>query len=294
MPRPFGGWGNHFFEGTPLTLLDIRQAARLLGGEAYSRNRISCPGPGHGRHDRSLSIIFTDDGFVCKSFAGDDWKECRDHIKAVLGIDDDGPARPVEYREPVQTIDPERLRKQRDAADIWAKSVPITGTLAETYLRSRGLSYDGDPLRFYPGGRAMVALITNIITGEPQGIHRTFLDRDGNRIDKKMLGPAGGGVVRLSDDAEVTHGLAVAEGIETALATPFRPIWACLSAGNLARFPVLAGIEALTIFADNDASGTGQVAANECAQRWHEAGREVTINIVDEVGTDFADIMEAA
>ena len=29
-------------------------------------------------------------------------------------------------------------------------------------------------------------------------------------------------------------------------------MWAALSAGGIARFPVLAGIEALTIFADHD------------------------------------------
>ncbi len=275
-----------------MTVLDIRQAARLLGGDAYSRNRISCPGPGHGRHDRSLSIVFTDDGFICKSFAGDDWKECRDHIKAVLGIHDDGPARPIEYREPVQTIDPERLRKQASASDIWAKSVPIAGTLAETYLRSRGLSYEGDALRFYPGGRAMVALITNIVTGETQGIHRTFLDRDGNRIDKKMLGPSGGGVVRLSDDDAVSSGLAIGEGIETCLASNFRPVWACLSAGTVRAFPVIPGIECLTILTDHDR--TGIEAANTCGERWHAAEREVIFVMPTQAGADIADIREAA
>lgn len=109
-----------------------------------------------------------------------------------------------------------------------------------------------------------------------------------------MLGAAKGGVVRLCGDDEVSAGLAIAEGIETALAAPFRPVWACLSAGGMAAFPVLAGIEALTIFADNDASGAGQRAANECAHRWHQRGIEVTINIVDIVGIDFADLSKEA
>src|SRR5690606_19456602 len=154
--------------------------------------------------------------------------------------------------------------------------------------------YDGDALRFYPGGRAMVALITDAVTGDPIGIHRTFLDRDGKRTEKKMLGQAAGGVVRLSGDDEVTTGLGVAEGIETALAVPFRPVWACLSAGQLAAFPVLAGIEALTIFADQDATGTGLNAARECAERWHAAGCEVTIRIIEETGADYADTVREA
>lgn len=271
--------------------MNLHAAAAALGGEVSGRS-IRCPGPGHSRRDRSMEVTFHSDGsFVVRSYAGDDFRDCRNHVKAVLGLSDDKP-RPTRPAAPV--IDIGALCKRATAADIWARSAPIAGTLAERYLASRGLSYGGDALRYHAGIRAMVAQITDAVTGEPMGVHRTFLDRDGNRTEKKMLGPAGGGVVRLSDDADVEYALAIAEGVETALAAPFRPVWACLSAGNLARFPVLAGIEALTIFADNDASGTGQRAANECAARWHEAGREVTINIVDEVGIDFADLREAA
>lgn len=264
------------------TQLNLRQAAIALGGDVAGRNRILCPGPGHSRRDRSLSVTFNGDDFLVHSFAGDDWRECRDHVKAVLGLSDD---RPVEFRAPVPQIDPDRLARQKTAAEIWARSIPIAGTLAETYLLSRGLTYDGDALRFYPGGRAMVAMITDAITGEAIGIHRTFLDHVGNRTKKMMLGAAAGGVVRLSGDDEVTSGLGVAEGIETALAVPFRPVWACLSAGQLAAFPVLAGIEALTIFADQDKAGLD--AANACGERWHAAEREVTM-AAPLVG-DFAD-----
>lgn len=262
--------------------LNLREAARALSGDIAGRNRILCPGPGHSRRDRSLSVTFHGDSFLVHSFAGDDFRECRDHVKAALGWSED---KPVAFNDNVPALDVDRLRKQKSAADIWERSTPIAGTLAETYLASRGLSYDGNALRFYPGGRAMVALITDAITGEPIGVHRTFFDRDGNRTEKKMLGQAAGGVVRLSGDDEVTAGLGIAEGIETALATGFRPIWACLSAGQLAAFPVLAGIGALTIFADQDA--TGIKAANDCGARWHAAGREVTM-AAPLVG-DFAD-----
>ena len=61
----------------------------------------------------------------------------------------------------------------------------------------------------------------------------------------------------------------VAEGIESALslAWAFVPVWACIDAGNLAALPVLDGIEALTIAADNDPAG--QAAAQTCATRPH-------------------------
>lgn len=268
-------------------MIDIKSAAAALGGKV-SGGRIRCPAPGKDRRNRSLSIKFNPDGtFHATDFSGGDWRVARDHVKAILGLSDD---RPVEFREPVPQIDVDQLRRQKTAADMWARSVPIAGTLAEVYLASRGLSYGGDALRFYPGGRAMVALMTDIITGEPCGLHRTFLDRHGAKIDRKMLGRASGGVVRLSADVEVTTGLGVAEGIETALAAPFRPIWACLSAGAMKAFPVLPGIGALTVFADQDKAGID--AANACGERWHAAGAEVTM--AAPVQGDFADLREAA
>lgn len=274
--------------------MNLRQAAAALGG-IVSGGRIRCPAPGKGRKNRSLSVKFNADGtFSATDFSGGDWRVARDHVKACLSISDD---QPVEFNDNAPAIDVERLARQKTAADIWARSVPIVGTLAETYLASRGLSYDGEALRFYPGGRAMVGLITDAVTGQAIGLHRTFLDGEGNRTRKMMLGAAGGGVVRLSADDEVTHGLGIAEGIETALACVafgFAPMWACLSAGNLAQFPVLAGIEALTIFADNDASGTGQMDAGKCAERWHGAGREVTITTPQQNDVDIADIYAEA
>lgn len=280
-----------------MTVIDIKQAERLLGGKIYGRNRILCPGPGHSRNDRSMSVMFTDSGFVVKSFSTDDWKECRDYVKSVLGLSDD---RPVSFREPVPFIDPDRLRKKRTAQEIWERSIPITGTLAETYLASRGLSYSGDALRFNRAGRSMVALRTDAESGDPIGIHQTFLDGNGRAVvmpdgrkKKMMLGQADDGcvgVVRLSGDDEVMSGLGIAEGIETALAAPFRPIWACLSAGSMKAFPVLPGVDALSIFADQDRAGLD--AANTCGERWHAAGAEVIM--AAPLKGDFADLREAA
>jgi putative DNA primase/helicase len=95
------------------------------------------------------------------------------------------------------------------------------------------------------------------------------------------------GVVRLWPDEEVTLGLCVAEGIETALtaAAGFGLAWACLDAGNLAALPVLPGIESLTIIADHDQAGIK--AADECQSRWLEAGVEVRMWMAPAEGDDF-------
>jgi hypothetical protein len=57
--------------------------------------------------------------------------------------------------------------------------------------------------------------------------------------------------------------------------TLLQPAWSLLDRGNLSSLPVLAGCEALTILVDNDASGDGQAAAEACARRWLNAGRDV-------------------
>lgn len=54
-----------------------------------------------------------------------------------------------------------------------------------------------------------------------------------------------------------------------------RAVRACGGAGTLATFPVLGGIQCLTIAADADAPG--QRAAATLAERWREAGREARI-----------------
>jgi hypothetical protein len=88
----------------------------------------------------------------------------------------------------------------------------------------------------------------------------------------------GAGVVRLAPDDEVTLALGICEGIETGLTliqrAQWKAIWAAGSSGGMAKFPVLPGIECVTLFPDTDDSGAGAKAAAECAGRWVAAGRE--------------------
>jgi phage/plasmid primase-like uncharacterized protein len=114
-------------------------------------------------------------------------------------------------------------------------------------------------------------------------LHRTWVGPDGRKanVDPPRLLLGGhrkqGGVIRLWPDESVTRGLAVAEGVETALslAWGFAPVWACIDAGNLAAFPHLSGVESLVIACDND--GAGRAAARACAARWVDAGAETFI-----------------
>jgi hypothetical protein len=136
--------------------------------------------------------------------------------------------------------------------------------------------------------RCIVGVMTDPVTGRPTGaISRTFLDCDLRKIAKAKLLGKGGGVIRLSPDEDVQEGLHLTEGLESALtaaALGLRPVWSTGSNTTMARFPVLAGIEALTIFADHDANGAGERAAGELEARWLQEGREVRTFIRDKLG----------
>jgi hypothetical protein len=153
--------------------------------------------------------------------------------------------------------------------------------LAERYfIEQRKLEIDrldvGHVIRWHAAMRAIVGLMTDAISGEKLGVHRTFLDVDGSKIERKMLGRQG--VVRLSPNEAVTMALGITEGVEDGIAillSGWSPVWVATSAGALAKFPALSGIEALTIFGDADSAG--MQAGQTCRDRWLAAGREVVV-----------------
>jgi hypothetical protein len=191
------------------------------------------------------------------------------------------------------------------AHSVWAEGVPAAGTLVERYLHNRNLALPSNaPLRFHPncprGGErlpAMLGLMTDAATAEFRGVHRTFLARDGSGKAtgkaKMMMGRAG--VIRISPDTEVTLGLGITEGAETALAVlqhaRWGPVWACGSAGAVRKFPVLGGVECITIFADADDQGAGIEAARICAANWTQAGNTADIRLPPK-GKDWADVID--
>jgi putative DNA primase/helicase len=321
--------------------MDARSAARALGGEAHG-NKVSCPGPGHkDKGDRSLSVTFdpsAPDGFLVHSFSGDDFRACRDHVRAMLGLGSfEGQGRqerPVILPKPAMGPDPSEAWSRERAGATWQEARSIHGTIAEKYLAVRGIDipeeiFRGRALRFHPacpfrleGGPrdgklvplpALVAAVVDVRSNEFLALHRTALTPDGNGKanmpglppdGRKMFARSKGGVVKLTPDEEVTHGLGIAEGLETALSVMgnygFRPMWATLSTSTMAKFPVLPGIEFLTIWADNDttkASGKtpGIDAARECGARWAAEGAEgeiLTPPMLRPDGTDFNDLVQ--
>jgi len=262
--------------------------------------RQTCPECGRRPTDRTLGVTLDPDGhgvahcFRCEYV---EWRQ------------GDGTSR----HEPGRGANvPEQCIGLSEWAEaLWRSCKPIAGAALD-YLQARGCAIppaDGD-LRYHPAlthgptGQthpALVALITDSLTGAPISIHRTWVRADGRKapvVPPRMLLSGHrkqGGAVRLWPDEAVTTGLLVAEGIETALACAqdFKPVWSCVDyAGNLGAFPVLDGIESLVIAADNDPAGLS--AADNCAARWAEAGVDVRIVAPDVDGADWADMRATA
>ena len=204
----------------------------------------------------------------------------------------------------------EQKRKALNAVWAGARRVehgdPVCG-----YLEGRGIrmTYISPALRFHPALKyyreseaqvdgvfeAVLAIVTSP-DGSGATIHRTYI-KDGQKAPvanpkKLMQGmPIKGAAIRLFPVSET---LGVAEGIETALAAAqlFNvPTWACVSAGGMESFVPPAEVKKLVIFADNDASFTGQAAAYKLANRLTIAGLVVEVRIPGEVGKDWADVV---
>ncbi len=158
-------------------------------------------------------------------------------------------------------------------------------------------------LRFHPAGRfgttrspMLVALYRDIRTNEPRAVHRTALSARGEKIGRKCLGPKAGAAIKLTADEEVAQGLTIGEGVETTLSAMMlglTPAWALGDAGAIGSFPVLTGIDGLTILVDHDASGTGQKQAAKCRDRWLAANREVLMFQPNQAGQDVNDLLGA-
>ncbi len=262
----------------------------------------------HDDREPSLSISVGDKGKVLvRCHAGCDQTSVIAELRARgLWKDDNHHRRHIVRRErrPALHAPPNRAETKRTvtALRLWEASLPALGTLAETYLLSRGLCLPlPTTIRFHarlkhPTGGiwpAMVALVTRGTDDAPLAIHRTFLARDGAGKapvvpQKMMLGPCRGGAVRLGAVHDV---LMVGEGIETCLAAmqaTGHPAWAALSTSGLRALDLPEQVREVIVLADGD--DPGEAAAREAALRWKREGRFVRVARPPR-GCDFNDLL---
>lgn len=300
--------------------ISLPEIARALRGKVVG-NQVLAPGPNHSAKDQSLSVRLSPgspDGFIVFSHAGDDFRTCKDYVAAALGMSvdrwrQDRPLDPAEEARRIkarqQAEAQERAdiaRRQQRAIAIWHVARSPLNTIVQTYLRSRALDLPdeiaGEVLRFHPRcpfgegttAPAMVAALRCVRTGDIIGVHRTALTPDGLKVGRKMLGTATGAAIMLDAEDTVSTGLNIGEGIETCLAARqlgLRPTWALGSTANIGAFPVLPGIETLTLLGELGDGGASDRACTEVGTRWHRAGRSVDI-ITPKIGNDLNDVVK--
>jgi hypothetical protein len=263
-------------------------------------HRAPCPECARGARDDALAVRIEPDGgatWTCHRCQwADGFRPERREIDArLLG---GGGQRPEPWRQERPPEPEQHVTLSPWGLDLWQACRPIEpGTPAARYLEHRCCIVPPGDLRWHPEledkasgyrGPALVGLVTDALTCEPINLHRTWLTGDGSGkapIDTPRRPLKGhrtkGGVIRLWPDEEVTLGLVVGEGIETCLAAAavgLVPVWSTISAYKLGSFPVLPGLEGITILVDHDKPNpnTGKRAGTEAAieliERYAAAG----------------------
>jgi len=206
-----------------------------------------------------------------------------------------GSSAAVPSAPPPQLHSPNRPTDHSESARrLFAMSQPIFRTIAETYLRHRGITdlRRTDSLRFHPNcyhraeagtdarietWPAMIAAVTDH-RGTITGVHRTWLDPSGRskaplETPRRAIGDLLGHGVRFGHPTDT---MAIGEGIETILslrcALPDMPIAAALSANHLFAFLLPETLRRIYVARDNDPAGHKAFAA--LAERASAAGIE--------------------
>ncbi len=266
--------------------MSLRAIVSALGGDLYQNGcRANVPGPGHGSADRSVSLVLSEGRVIVHSFGGAGWRDVLDDLRCRGLIDRD--ARPTDASPAAAPSGPDRLVRLETARALWVGG-RVTGSegLLARHLRRRGvawrpeiedlLEHPAAPLSVYGAGRrsrrAMMARISDP-EGATTAVELTYLDPGGGqaaglRLSRKTVGqvPAGS-AVRLSPLRPV---MVVGEGVLTtlsAMAVFRRHGWALLSAGNLSRWRAPAGVDAVIIAGDRDATGEAAARALDARLR---------------------------
>ena len=285
--------------------MDARIITEALGGKWYSNYGLTyCPAH-ENTQTPALSLADGKFGLLATCHAGCTF---RDVMAALcrLGLSRAGASSAAgsSITQTRRNTDGQILARKRamQAACLWKDTVPIVGTLAETYLRTRGIKCTlPESLRFAPScwhatSKHFPALLAVVEGVDNFAVHRTYLCPDGSAKaevmpGKAMLGAVAGGAVRLS---ETVGPLLVCEGIETGLSLASgllsKPasIWAALSTSGMKALHLPMQPGELTIASDGDKPG--RAAAHALAVRATAVGWRVSM-LPAPAGQDWNDVL---
>ncbi|ARY14402.1 DUF7146 domain-containing protein [Brucella melitensis] len=282
-----------------------REITRALGGHWHGRYGVArCSA--HGDKRPSLSLSDGSDGrLLLRCHSGCSFTDILDSLKGLGLVEGEGnytPPSPEEIERIRQAENEEAKRKEGRALSCWHEALPIHGTIAETYLRGRGIVCPlTDTLRFHPdcwhpSGNRFPAMVALVEGAHRFAVHRTYLRADGRgkaEIEpaKVMLGTVAGGAVRLSSGGDK---LIVCEGIETGLSLLSGlvrgsvSVWAALSTSGMKTLTLPGNPGLLTVATDGDTAG--REAGEALAMRATAADWKVSL-LPAPNGRDWNDIL---
>ena len=287
-------------------MTDARELTTALGGRWYGRyGACACPccQPERRKGQNALTLA---DGNGGRLLA-----HCKEGGCAFLDILAAAGLRSGDYTPPDPAMLAQReaerraeaVKRAKQAKRLWLEAQPIAGTVAEAYLRGRGITCElPRTLRFHPDcwhgptARRYPAMVAAVQGAGLPAVHRTYLRPDGlGKADiepaKAMLGGVQGGAVRLTGGPSR---LVVVEGIESGLSLLCglldgpATVWAALSTSGLRGLHLPPQPSRLTIACDGDTAG--REAAHALAERAHALGWQVGI-LDPGNGADFNDIL---
>ena len=293
-------------------MINAESIARALQGRPTGNSgwiaKCPCPDHGRGRGDLNASLSLTDgeERLLVYCHAGCDSRDVLDELRGRGLLDDAGAGSRI---DPPRVAPTHKLRapvKQwpnPQALQLWKSSRPLAGTLAETYLRQRGILIDLPPsLRFidclwHPSARTALPAMLAAVSGADHrvvAVQATFLDHGGHKASvepvRRTYGVLGGAAVRLGR-AEAELGLA--EGTESALGAQQVtgvPTWALLGAARLGKLCDLPDdVREIHVFADDDTAG--HLAAERAVQAYLRRGLRVVRRLPPDGCGDWADVV---
>ena len=241
-----------------------------------------------GEHGDLLDVIRESCGLI-------DFADVVEEARTFLSLPRPDPVSAPTKRPGTPANSPAPSGSAEAARRLIAMSQPISGTLVETYLRTRGITalHGTGNLRFHPRcyyrpddhgptetWPAMIAAVTDL-KGAITGAHRTWLAPDGSdkapiETQRKAMGDLLGHAVRFGIAGEV---MAAGEGIESVLsarqAIPHMAMAAALSAAHLAAILFPETLRRLYIVRDNDPAGDG--VRNSLVERANAEGIEAIV-----------------
>lgn len=273
---------------------DVKALTTALKGRWHGGYGLAyCPAH-HNTKTPALSLSEGSEGqLLACCHAGCDFLDILEALKGMGLIEGRGTYAPLDPTELARRRRQEKaklVQRATQARGIWDNAQPIPGTLAETYLRRRGITCAlPSTLRFNPecwhhSAQRIPAMVAQIEGAEAFAVHRTYLDANGTKADlspnKAMLGTCKGGAVRVSDGAGP---LIITEGTETALSLASglldgpAKIWAALSTSGMQSLSLPALPHKMIIASDSDDNGAGLRAAQALAQRASALGWDVSL-----------------